>query len=113
ALVQSLYTLKLRAPEQAAPDLAALERDLVDAATSWNDRLRAALQETLGEAEGRAAARRWRIWFPPVYRETFEAAQALRDIEVLQTFVDGAEFGVQNTDHLIQVFAVLLRPVGL
>jgi glutamate dehydrogenase len=95
ALVQSLYTIKLRAPEQAGPDLAALERDLVDAATSWNDRLRTALQEKLGEAEGRAAARRWRYWFPPVYRETFDAAQALRDIEVLQTFVDGAEFGVQ------------------
>jgi glutamate dehydrogenase len=95
ALVQSLYTLKLRTPEQAGPDLTALERDLVEAATSWNDRLRTALQDKLGEAEGRAGAKRWRDWFPPVYRETFDAAQTLRDIEVLQTFVDGAAFGVQ------------------
>ncbi len=95
ALVQSLYTLKLRTPEQAGPDLTAPERDLIDAATSWNDRLRVALQEKLGEPEGRAAARRWRDWFPPVYRETFDAAQALRDIEALQTLVGGAAFGVQ------------------
>ncbi|MBU8873439.1 NAD-glutamate dehydrogenase [Reyranella sp. MMS21-HV4-11] len=95
ALVQSLYTLKLHAPEQAGPDLVELERALMDAATSWNDRLRAALQAKFGEAEGRAAARRWRDWFPAVYRETFDAAQALIDIELLQTIVDGAGFGVQ------------------
>ncbi|WP_289297366.1 NAD-glutamate dehydrogenase [uncultured Reyranella sp.] len=95
ALVQSLYTLKLNAPEQAAPDLAELERQLMDAATSWNDRLRAALQARLGEAEGRAAARRWRDWFPAVYRESFDASQALSDIAQLQRFVEGADFGVQ------------------
>jgi len=95
ALVQSLYTLKLRTPEQAAPDLAELESRLADAATSWNDRLRITLQAKLGEAEGRAAARRWRDWFPVVYRETYESTQAAADIEQLQRFVDGAEFGVQ------------------
>ena len=95
ALVQSLYTLKLNAPEQAGPDLAELERRLMDAATSWNDRLRVALQARLGEAEGRAAARRWRDWFPAVYRETFDAAQALVDIAQLQRFMEGADFGVQ------------------
>ena len=95
ALVQSLHTLRLRTPGQPAPDLAALEREMIEAATSWNDRLRATLQEKLGEAEGRAAARRWRDWFPVVYRETFDAAQAATDIEQLQRFVDGAGFGVQ------------------
>jgi len=95
ALVQSLYTLNLRTPEEAPPDLVELERGLADAATSWSDRLRATLQAKLGEAEGRAAARRWRDWFPVVYRETFESTQAAADIEQLQRFVDGAVFGVQ------------------
>ena len=95
ALVQSLYTLKLRTPEQAAPDLVELERGLADAATSWSDRLRTTLQAKLGEAEGRAAARHWRDWFPVVYRETFDSTQAAADIEQLQRFVDGAGFGVQ------------------
>ena len=95
ALAQALYTVKLRRPEAPTPDLAALEQTLVEAATSWSDRLRAALQAKLGEAEGRAAARRWREWFPPAYRETFDATQATTDIELLQELLAGADFGVQ------------------
>ncbi|MBX9944015.1 MAG: NAD-glutamate dehydrogenase, partial [Reyranella sp.] len=95
ALAQSLYTLKLATPDAATPDLAELEQKLVDAATSWADRLQAALQERLGEADGRAAARRWRAWFPAVYRETFDAAQAIADIDLLQKLLSGASFGVQ------------------
>ena len=95
ALAQALYTVKLRRPDAPAPDLAALEQTLVEAATSWSDRLRAALQARQGEAEGRAAARRWRDWFPPAYRETFDAAQAADDIEFLQKLLGGAGFGVQ------------------
>ena len=76
-----LYTLKLESNDTPTPDLAELERALADAATSWSDRFRAALQETLGEAEGRAAARRWRDWFPAVYRDSFDADQAVADLE--------------------------------
>jgi glutamate dehydrogenase len=64
ALAQVLYTLKLESNDTPTPDLAELERALAEAATSWSDRFRAALQETLGERDGRAAARRWRDWFP-------------------------------------------------
>ncbi|HTE38377.1 MAG TPA: NAD-glutamate dehydrogenase domain-containing protein, partial [Reyranella sp.] len=87
-LAQALYTLKLHTRDSPTPDLAETERALADAATSWNDRLDAALQ-------GRQAARRWRDWFPPVYRETFEATQAVADIEPLQAAIGGAEFGVR------------------
>ncbi len=95
ALAQALYSVKLRQPDAPTPDLAALEQTMVEAATSWSDRLSVALQAKLGEAEGRAAARRWRHWFPPVYRETFDAAQATADIELLQKMLGGAGFGVQ------------------
>ena len=64
ALAQTLYTLKLDTPDSPTPDLAELERALADAATSWNDRLRSALQAKSGEVEGRAAARKWREHFP-------------------------------------------------
>ncbi len=94
ALAQALYTVKLRQPDAPTPDLAVLEQALAEAATSWSDRLRAGLQAKLGEAEGRAAARRWRDWFPPTYRETFDAAQAATDIEFLQKMQGGADFGV-------------------
>ncbi|MFI4998455.1 MAG: NAD-glutamate dehydrogenase [Reyranellales bacterium] len=95
ALAQTLYTLKLRRPDAPAPDLADLERALADAATSWNDRLRTALQASLGEAEGRIAARKWRDWFPPAYRDSFDATQAMADIGWLQAALAGALFGVR------------------
>src|SRR5205823_9747818 len=81
ALAQALYTLKLDTPDSPTPDLGELERALADAATSWTDRLRLALQATSGEAEGRAAARRWREHFPATYRGSFDAEQAVADIE--------------------------------
>ncbi len=95
ALAQSLYTLKLRVPDGPMPDLAELERQLADAATSWTDRLRAALQEGLGEAEGRAAAAKWRDCFPPTYRDSFTADQAVADLEPIQAVLSGVSFGVR------------------
>ena len=95
ALAQVLYTLKLESNDTPTPDLAELERALAEAATSWSDRFRAALQETLGEAEGRAAARRWRDWFPAVYRDSFDANQAVADLELVQAALAGRPFGVR------------------
>ncbi|MBM3647680.1 MAG: NAD-glutamate dehydrogenase [Alphaproteobacteria bacterium] len=95
ALARSLYTLKLETLAAPTPDLADLEQALVEAATSWADRFRAALQAKLGEAEGRAAARRWRDWFPSTYRDSFAADQAAADIEPLRALLDGAGFAVR------------------
>ena len=95
ALAQVLYTLKLESNDTPTPDLAELERALAEAATSWSDRFRAALQETLGEPEGRAAARRWRDWFPAVYRDSFDANQAVADLDLVQAALAGRPFGVR------------------
>jgi glutamate dehydrogenase len=95
ALARALYTLKLDRPDAPTPDLGALEQALADAATSWNDRLRMALQAKLGEAEGRTAARSWRGYFPSIYRDSFNADQAVADIEPLQAALSGAPFGVR------------------
>src|SRR5262249_28139615 len=45
ALAQVLYTLKLDSNDTPTPDLTELERALAEAATSWSDRFRMALQE--------------------------------------------------------------------
>jgi glutamate dehydrogenase len=87
-LAQALYTLKLDTPDGPTPDLGELERALTDVATSWDDRLDQALQD-------RAAGRRWRDWFPAVYRDTFEATQAVADIGLLQAALAGTGFGVR------------------
>ncbi len=95
ALAQVLYTLKLESNDTPTPDLAELERALAEAATSWSDRFRAALQETMGEPEGRDAARRWRDWFPVVYRDSFDANQAVGDLDLVQAAIAGRPFGVR------------------
>lgn len=95
ALAQVLYTLKLDSNDTPSPDLAELERALADAATSWSDRFRVALQERLGEVEGRAAGRRWRDWFPAVYRDSFDAGQAVADLELVEAALGGRPFGVR------------------
>ncbi|MBS0538566.1 MAG: NAD-glutamate dehydrogenase, partial [Proteobacteria bacterium] len=95
ALAHALYTLRLQTPDGASPDLADLERRLIDAATSWNDRLRGALESRLGEAQGRAEARKWRDYFPSTYRDSFAADHAAADIEALQAALDGRPFGVR------------------
>ena len=96
ALAQALYTLKLDANDTPTPDLAELERALADAATSWSDRLRAALQATLGEAEGRAAARRWRDWFPAgLSRQLRRRRRPWPTSSLVQAALGGRPFGVR------------------
>jgi glutamate dehydrogenase len=95
ALAQALYTVKPTPPDVPTPDLADLERQLSDAATSWHDRLREALQASLGEAEGRTAARRWLDWFPSIYRDSFDAGQAVADIAPLQATLGGRPFALR------------------
>ena len=94
-LTQALYTLKLTTPEAQPPDLDILERSLIEAATSWNDRFRSALQDVMGEAEGRAAARALRDYFPATYREVFPASVAVADLGPLQAALSGTPFGVR------------------
>ena len=94
ALGQSLYTLKLDG-DAPTPDLGELERALADAATSWSDHFRAALQAGLGEVEGRLAARRWDDWFPSAYRDGFAAESAVADLGLVQSALAGRDFGVR------------------
>ncbi|MBY0321673.1 MAG: NAD-glutamate dehydrogenase [Reyranella sp.] len=95
ALAQVLYTLKLDSNDTPSPALAELERALAEAATSWTDRFGTALQDRLGEVDARAAARRWRDWFPAVYRDSFDASQAVADLDLVQAALAGRPFGVR------------------
>jgi glutamate dehydrogenase len=95
ALAHALYTLRLRRTDGPTPDLAALEKALIEAATSWSDRLRQALEGHLGEPQGRAAARKWRAYFPATYREEFDSSHALGDLYLLQAALEGKPFGLR------------------
>ena len=42
-----------------------------------------------------ARSRKWRDWFPTVYRDTYDAAQAKADVAPLQAALEGSDFGVR------------------
>jgi glutamate dehydrogenase len=68
-------------------DIDALEQRFADAVTTWDDRLRDALIEKLGEAEGLQLAKRLSGAFPAAYQEDTSAPIALQDIEHLLDIV--------------------------
>ncbi|MGE0715849.1 MAG: NAD-glutamate dehydrogenase [Alphaproteobacteria bacterium] len=65
-------------PAYASDDV---ERKLVEAARSWDDRLKEALDQRMGETEAMATLRGFADAFPGGYRERFTAAVAVLDIE--------------------------------
>ncbi|HVS64881.1 MAG TPA: NAD-glutamate dehydrogenase [Thermoanaerobaculia bacterium] len=69
-------------------DYAQLERELIDAGQSWTSRLENALVERLGEERGAEVYRSYRTAFPMAYRETFDPADAVRDVESIARLVE-------------------------
>jgi len=67
-----------------AVDLQALEAEVVDASRSWRDKLRDALVDAKGEAQGIALLRRFGDAFPAGYEEYFNAFTAVHDIERIE-----------------------------
>ena len=68
-------------PGQIPPyDLRALEASLGAAARRWDDLLREALVDELGEAHGMALFKQWAAALPQVYRECVEPRAAVGDV---------------------------------
>jgi glutamate dehydrogenase len=65
-------------------DLEAIELRIAQAATTWNDRLRAVLVARQDEASALALAQRYRHAFPMAYEEDVEPADALGDLADLE-----------------------------
>ncbi|HET9581125.1 MAG TPA: NAD-glutamate dehydrogenase [Usitatibacter sp.] len=65
-------------------DIQAIESDIVQATRRWDEDLRAALIEALGEEKAIGTARRYSAAFPLSYRDTVPAREAVRDIGFLE-----------------------------
>ena len=65
-------------------DLAGIEKRIAQAATTWTDRLRAALVKQHDEAAVLALAHRYRHAFPLAYEEEVAPADALEDLQDLE-----------------------------
>ena len=71
------------------PDLKAVERSIAEAARSWRTRFDAAVRAGAQPPEVIAATlARYRDAFPPGYQARFDAAEALADLEVIETLGD-------------------------
>ncbi len=68
-----------------------LERELVEAGRSFSDRLKEALVDAEGEAQGLAKLRRYGDAFPSAYREDFTPEQAVADIITAERVLGGIE----------------------
>ncbi len=75
-------------------DVKALEASLTDAARRWDDRLRDALVEEVGEARGMELFKRWGTAFPQVYREVVSARAAVPDVLKIASMGEHAPLGL-------------------
>jgi glutamate dehydrogenase len=75
-------------------DVRALETELVAAARRWEDDLKVALIDALGEARGNELFRQFGAAFPAAYREEFAARAAVPDIEMMAKLTDAQPLGM-------------------
>ena len=89
-----VHFIVLRNPgEEPSPDVAALEKDVIEAVRTWDDRLQSELQGA--GARFAALAARWRGAFPAGYRDNVAPAQSLKDIAVLAELSPDGDIAVE------------------
>ena len=89
-LVRLHFTLRLPPGSRPSYDADELEARIVEATRSWEDDLREALLEELGEEAGMAAFREYGSAFPPAYRDDLLARSAVADVQRMEG-LDGDE----------------------
>ena len=87
-LARILITVRTRPGQIPEYDVRELEERLVSAARRWDDDLKAALVEGMGEARGSEMLRRFGQAFPASYRAEFAARAAVADTEMITALSD-------------------------
>jgi glutamate dehydrogenase len=82
-LARVMITVRTTPGRIPAYDVREVEARLVAAARRWEDDLRDALNQGLGEARGNVLLRQFGAAFPAGYREDFAARAAVADIEMM------------------------------
>jgi glutamate dehydrogenase len=101
ALARIHFTVRTAQGAVPTVDRRALEAQLAAAARRWDDELRDALVEALGEARGLQAFKRWGAAFPAAYREQISARAAVADVERIEALTPAAPLAL-----------ALYRPLG-
>ncbi|KKC98548.1 NAD-glutamate dehydrogenase [Photobacterium halotolerans] len=75
-------------------DVKAIERNLVEAAASWEDRLIDSLISNFGENQGTPLAKNYARAFPRSYKEQMLPGSAVADIELLESLSEDKKLGM-------------------
>ena len=75
------FTIHVTDDEMPDVSVADLQREVADAARSWDDALSDALAETFGQMRGHELARRYAALFPEYYKSAADTYQARFDVE--------------------------------
>ena len=94
ALARVMITVRTTPGQIPAYDVRALELQLVTAARRWEDDLKDALIDALGEARGNELFRQFGAAFPAAYREEFAARGAVSDIEMMARLTEIEPLGM-------------------
>jgi glutamate dehydrogenase len=71
-----------------------IEARLVDAARSWDDKLKQALVEHLGEARGAQLSKKYSTAFDAGYQEAYSAKTAVHDIDRIEEALQTGKLGM-------------------
>jgi glutamate dehydrogenase len=93
-LARIQITVRTQPGQIPAFDTRELEARLVSAARRWDDDLKTALIEAMGEARGIALLRQFGGAFPAGYREEFAARAAVPDVELMTRLSDAEPLGM-------------------
>ncbi|MEO1091780.1 MAG: NAD-glutamate dehydrogenase [Pseudomonadota bacterium] len=89
-LARILFVIRMAPDEQIRDvDTASLERELADSARTWTDRLRSALIEAIGEAQGNMLFQRYAAGLPAGYQEVVPPRLAVPDLQHLARLDSG------------------------
>ncbi|HKP65525.1 MAG TPA: NAD-glutamate dehydrogenase, partial [Casimicrobiaceae bacterium] len=101
SLARVMITVRTTPGQVPPTDVRALEAELAAAARRWDDELKDALIDAVGEARGNALFRGFGGAFPAAYREDFAARNAVPDVEMMDRLNAAAPLGMS-----------LYRPLG-
>src|SRR5690606_6608739 len=90
-----LITVRTKPGALPAVDVAALEAELAEAARRWDERLRDALSEAVGEAEAVKLHAEWGDAFPAGYREDHPPALAVEDVRLIARVTETGALGMR------------------
>jgi glutamate dehydrogenase len=93
-LVRILITVRTSSDNIPGYDVADIERRLIEASRRWEDDLKQALVEALGEARGNEFFHRFGAAFPAAYREDFAGRSAVPDCERAERVLAGEPFAL-------------------